>query len=160
MIDNFAVANLDVERLLSEWRWLCPDEMELVARNVYGDLFLRGNDGGVFWLDVGGGRFQKVADSEGQFRELAQTIAKKEEWFAASKVSAAARRGLEPNSLQCIGFKTPVVFKESASVPDNAYVADLYECVSFLGDLSHQIADVPDGSKVRLIVGPKPGEPD
>ena len=53
MIDNFAVADLDVERLLSEWRWLCPDEMKLVARNVYGDLFLRDKDGGVFWLDVG-----------------------------------------------------------------------------------------------------------
>ena len=73
-------------------------------------------------------------------------------------MSAAAERGLEPNTLQCIGFKTPVVFKENASIPENAYVADLYECVSFLGDLSHQIADVPGGSKVRLIIGTKPAQ--
>lgn len=32
-----------------------------------------------------------------------------------------------------IGFKDPVVFAESANVPNNAYVADLYEEVSFLG---------------------------
>lgn len=156
MIDNFAVADLDVGRLLSKWRWLCPDEMELVARNVYGDLFLRDKGGGVFWLNVGNGRFQKVADCESEFRELAQTVAKKEEWFAESGLSAAAERGLKPNTLQCIGFKMPAVFKESASAPDNTYVADLYECVSFLGDLSHQIADVPDGSKVKLVIGPKP----
>jgi hypothetical protein len=158
MIDNFAVADLDVERLLSEWRWLCPNQMKLVARNVYGDLFLCDSSGCIFWLDVGSAWFKKVADCECDFRELAQTVAKKEEWFAESEVSAAAARGLKPSTLQCIGFKTPVVFEESASVPDNAYVADLYECVSFLGDLSHQLADVPDGSRVKLIVGPKPAQ--
>jgi hypothetical protein len=52
----------------------------------------------------------------------------------------------------------PVVFAESANVPDNAYVADLYEQVSFLGDLHRQIADNPDGAKVRLRVGQPPSQ--
>jgi hypothetical protein len=32
------------------------------------------------------------------------------------------------------------------------YVADLYEYVSFLGNIHHQMANLPDGSKVRLRV--------
>ena len=49
----------------------------------------------------------------------------------------------------------PLVFAESGS-PDTTYVADLYEHVSFLGDLNHQIADLPDGAKVRLRIGRRP----
>jgi hypothetical protein len=32
----------------------------------------------------------------------------------------------------------------------SAYVADLYAQVSFLGNLQRQIADIPNGGKVRL----------
>jgi hypothetical protein len=37
-------------------------------------------------------------------------------------------------------------------MPENVYVADLYEQVSFLGDLNRQISKLPDGTKVRLHV--------
>jgi hypothetical protein len=48
---------------------------------------------------------------------------------------------------------------ESRGVPENPYVDDLYEHVSFLGDLHRQIADVPNGGKVRLKVGEPPSGP-
>ena len=67
---------------------------------------------------------------------------------------AFAQRGLKPNAEQCIGFKVPVVFAESATTPNNAYVADLYEQVSFLGDLHRQLAESPDGAKIQLKVTP------
>jgi hypothetical protein len=44
-------------------------------------------------------------------------------------------------------------FAESANVPNNVYVADLYEEVSFLRDVHRQIADNPNGAKVTLRVG-------
>lgn len=94
------------------------------------------------------------ADSEAQFRELALSIEKQEEWFAVADEKAAIARGLEPSNTQCIGFSVPLVFAESGP-SDTAYVADLYEHVSFLGDLNHQIADLPEGAKVRLRVGRK-----
>ena len=68
-------------------------------------------------------------------------------------------RGLKLNDLQCIGFKMPVVFAESANVPNDAYVADLYEQVSFLGDLHRQIANTPNRARVRLRVGRSPAQP-
>jgi hypothetical protein len=156
---SFNIEQLDVNRLLEQWRWLSADPMTLVARSGFGDMFLRTTKGKILWLNVGDGTLTEVAESESGFEHAQTELAKREHWFAEQQLAAFAERGLKPNDLQCIGFKMPVVFAESASVPNNAYVADLYEQVSFLGDLHRQIADSPNGGKVRLKVGPPPAEP-
>lgn len=155
----FDVDQLDVSRLLEQWRWLCGQSVTLIARNGFGDMFLRTNDGKILWLNVGGGTLAEIAESESGFERSLSESATRELWFAEEQLAAFAERDLKPNDLQCIGFKTPVVFAESRSVPDNAYVADLYEQVSFLGDLHQQIADVPNGGKVRLKIGQHPSDP-
>jgi hypothetical protein len=151
MESYFLVEHLDVDRLLSEWRWLCPQPMALVARSAFGDLFLRDKAGKIFKLDVAIGQMNEVAESETEFRNLAVPKEKREQWFAESDELAAMERGLKPNQDQCVAFKTPIIFAESGT-PNNAYVASLYEQVSFLGDLNRQIAELPDGSKVQLRI--------
>jgi hypothetical protein len=145
----FHVEDLSLERLLEEWRWLCPQTVVLIARNAFGDLYLRDEFGKILKLDVAIGQIKEVTESEAEFRRLASTKEKREEWFAESDELAAMRQGLKPGASQCIGFKTPVVFAESGT-PNNAYVADLYEYHSFLGELHRQISQLPEGSKVRL----------
>ena len=154
MPDWFAVDHLDLDRLLAEWRWLCPNPMSLVARNAFGDLFLRDQAGQIHRLDVAIGKLLKVADSEAQFKELATS--KREEWFAESDEVSAAAKGLRPNLTQCIGFSVPLVFRGSPTGPNKPYVADLYEHIAFLGDINQQIAKLPDGAEVRLVIGEKP----
>ena len=90
----FAVDYLDVERLLSNWRWLCPKPMALVAKNSFADLFLRNESGEIFRLDVAGGKLTKVAASEVQFCELAATPEKRREWFAEVRELAELRHGM------------------------------------------------------------------
>jgi hypothetical protein len=158
MVRAFDIHQLDLNRLLEQWRWLCVEPMTLVARSGFGDLFLRTLEGKVLCLNVASGTLAEVAESESTFEESLRHPATSELWFAERQLEAFAERGLKPNDLQCIGFKTPVVFAESANVHDNAYVADLYEQVSFLGDLHRQISDVPDGAKVRLKIGQPPAE--
>ena len=149
----FPVDQLEVERLLLEWRWLCPDQMTLVARSVFGDLFLRNEAGVVFWLNTSIGKLTEVAQSETHFLAMAETSEKQSEWFAEPDVQAAESRGLKPNTTQCIGFSVPVVFAESGSA-NTPYIADLYEYVSFLGDLNRQISNLPDGAKIKMHVQP------
>jgi hypothetical protein len=151
MADYFLVDHLDVNRLLSEWRWLWPQPVTLVARSAFGDLFLRDETGKVFKLDIAIGQMKKVASSEIEFRELAQTKEKREQWFAEKDELAAIERGVKPNADQCIAFKTPIMFAE-AGTPNNVFVCSLYEQVSFLGDLNRQISELPDGSKVQLRI--------
>ena len=124
MKDYFLVEHLSLERLLKEWRWLCPQTVVLVARSVFGDLYLRDEFRKILKLDVAIGQIKEVAESETEFRKLASTKEKREEWFAESDELAASRQGLKPDESQCIGFKTPLVFAESGT-PNSAYVADL-----------------------------------
>lgn len=154
-IDEFPVDDRDGERLMQSWRWLCPCSVSLIARSAYGDLFLRDKDGKILRLDVGIGQLTEIAESESQFRQLLRDPAKREEWLAEADAKAAAERGLRPSKTQCIGFKIPLIFRENGS-PDNAYVADVHEYVAFLGDLHEQIANFPDGTKVKLVVAPRP----
>jgi hypothetical protein len=133
--------------------WLCPRRMTLVGKIAFGDLFLRDKAGVVFWLNTAAGKPTHIANSEAQFRSLAESNERRREWFAEPDQEACARRGLKPSTSQCIGFSVPLVFAESGS-SDTAYIADLYEYVSFLGDLHRQIASCPDGSNVRLQVQP------
>jgi hypothetical protein len=152
------VDHLEVERLLADWKWLCPRRMALVGRTAFGDLFLRDDGGVVFWLNTAVGKLTQVAKSEAQFRELAESDERRREWFAEPDQEACARRGLKSGPSQCIGFSVPLVFAESGT-SDSAYIADLYEYVSFLGDLHRQIASLPDGSKVSLQVRPPKASP-
>jgi hypothetical protein len=152
---DFPVRHLDVDRLLAEWRWLCPQKMRLITRNAFGDLFLCDDGGRVHWLDVGVGKLEKLTDSEEQFRASLQMEELRERWLVEADEREAALRGLVPDANQCIAFAIPLVFKEGGK--DNTpYIIDLYEGVSFLGDLHQQLHDVPNGANVRLIMGPKP----
>lgn len=145
----FLVGHLNVERLLVEWRWLCPQPMVLIARSAFGDLFLRDDSGKIFKLDISIGQMQQVAPSEAEFREGAASKEKREEWFAEKLELAAAKRGLNPNQDQCIAFKVPLIFAEGGG-PQNAFLGSLYEQVAFLGNLNHQLSQVPDGTKVQF----------
>jgi hypothetical protein len=147
----FSVDHLDVDRLLADWRWLCPQPVTLVARNAFGDLFLRTAEDKVLWLDVAIGALREVADSESHFRDLLEEPANRAAWFAEADARVAAELGLKPNEGQCIGFKVPIVFAESRFA-GNAYVANLYEQVSFLGHLHRQMANLPEGTKVKLQI--------
>lgn len=116
----FEVHQLDVRRLLEQCRWLCGESVTLVARNGFGDMFLRTSDGKILCLNVGGGTLAEIAESELGFQRSLAESAKRELWFAEQHLAAFAERGLKPNDFQCIGFKTPVVFAESKCAPDNA----------------------------------------
>jgi len=143
---------LSVDKLLAEWRWFCPEPFSLVARNAFGDLFLRDADGKIFRLEVASGELTGIANSQSEFIDLLEKDEKQEAWLAKEDTQSAFANGLQPNIAQCIGFKIPLVFAESRNTPDNAYIADLYEQVSFLGDLHRQISIHPDRTKVELVV--------
>ena len=144
------VGDLSAEQLLTNWRWLCPAPVGIIGRTAFGDLFLRNESGTVSKLDVSAGLFTKVAETVDEFLSLAASPERRRELFAEDDERAAAQRAFIPGAAECIAFKIPLCFRESSTAADNVYVANLYEYVSFLGDLHRQIADVPDGKQIRL----------
>jgi hypothetical protein len=94
----FHVDELSVDQLLVDWRWLCPEPVSLVARNVFGDLFLRGVEGKILWLQVAVGKISEIADSESQFRDLLKQETSREKWLAETDAHAGAERGHLPGT--------------------------------------------------------------
>jgi hypothetical protein len=129
----FDVDGLTLEELLREWRWLVEGDCCLLAINPFGDLFLRTTDGQVACLDITAGKLSLIARSESEFRKMVRETSRKNEWFLTDDARKAGEKGLVPDKGQCIGAKIPWVFLESAGVPDNLRVVDLYEYVSFIG---------------------------
>ena len=160
MYPCFDMDGIFLERLLGEWKWLAPGAFSLLAVNAFGDLFLKDVHGCVHPLEVTGGTISEGANSGEEFRFAADDPPKKKEWLLIDEEDKAGRKGYGPGKGQCVGSKIPWIFKESASMPDNLYGADLYECDSFMGDLHSQIHSVPDGGQVRIKIQPRPDPPD
>ena len=159
MYPYFDIDGISAATLLREWKWLTLGEFTLVAVNAFGDLFLQDAEGSVHRLAITSGTISVIAASAAEFREAAEKVEKKEDWFVEEFTKQAEERGCRPGKGQCVGGKIPFVFAQSADAPDNMYVANLYEYVAFMGDLHGQIADVPDGGQVRLKIQPRPVQP-
>jgi len=155
----FDIDGISVEKLLREWKWLAPGEFSLLAVNAFGDLFIQDVHGRVYRLDVTSGTFSLIAASNEEFRAAAKDPKKKRDWFLEELTEQAEHKGCCPGKGQCVGGKIPFVFAQSTNAPDNMYVADLYEYVSFMGDLHEQTKDVPEGGQVRVRIQPRPVEP-
>jgi hypothetical protein len=156
MISHFDVRELSAEKLLQEWRWLCPEDLQLVAINAFGDLFLENTQGAILQLDVAVGTLWPISDSLAIFKSLATDPGNQNAWFHSDLEARLERNGFRLCEKQCFGYKIPVVFKESATIVENVYVGDVNECVSFLGDLHKQLRDQADGAKVRINIRPAP----
>ena len=88
----FRLQHLDVEPPLTEWRWLCPGRVTLVARSAFADLFLAGDAGQVLRLDVSVGKLEKIAGSETEFRTLLEDPERREAWFGESRRGLSRKR--------------------------------------------------------------------
>lgn len=150
------VEGISVDRLLRAWKWLADRPFRLVAVNAFGDLFLEESDGTVCRLDVTGGTLSSIASSDREFRQAMNDAGNRNKYFLEGLSLQAEQRGLHPGKGQCIGYKVPPVFKESANTPNNAYVADLLEYISLMGALHCQIKNVPNGGAVKIRVEPRP----
>jgi hypothetical protein len=159
MYPCFDIGGISAERLLREWKWLAPGAFSLLAVNAFGDLFLQDTSGSVHRLDVTSGTISVIATSAVEFREAAKDTDKKKYWFLEELARQAEGQGYSPRKGQCVAGKIPFVFAQSANASDNMYVADIYEYVSFLGDLHSQMKDVPNGGQVRIKVQPRPVQP-
>jgi hypothetical protein len=154
MYPYFDIEGISAERLLREWKWLVSGEFSLLALNAFGDLFLKDGEGTVHRLDVVAGRIAAITNSEEEFRNAANEPSKQQEWFLVGDAEKAKQKGYSPGKGQCVGGKIPWVFRESAGVVDNLCVIDLYQYVSFMGDVHHQMRGVADGDKVRIKIVP------
>jgi hypothetical protein len=67
---NIPIDGLSSQELLSDWQWLLKKPHIIVAMNNFGDMFLRDENGQVYFLSIAFGDLTKVANSVSELRQL------------------------------------------------------------------------------------------
>jgi hypothetical protein len=136
---------------LAGWADILPPEFTVWLVNRFGDVVAVLNDDSVHLLDIGVGTFERVADNRGHFSELLDLGDNANRWLMIPLVDQCVEAGLMLRSNQCYGYKTPPVLGGEYVVANVAPVS-LAENYARLSDFWHQSRDLPDGTRVRLVI--------
>ncbi len=142
---------VDLEGLLTEWRWLVDESFHPVVISALGDLFLRhDDDGSIFWLDAGWGRLTRVARSADEFKQIMVQPDNAAVWFVPQLVGDILTQGKLLKPGQCFGYKVPPVLGGETE-PGNLEPTDLDVHFGILGQIHRQVKDLPSGTPIGEI---------
>ena len=143
-------SNLDNKRFLESWDWLIGNDKTPILVSSIGDVFLEDKNGKCYWLNVGEGIFEKVADSKTEFKEKLSNDEIVNEWFLIELVAALKKMGMELFENELYGYKTLPVLGGTYK-PENFEVTDIEVHFELCGQIHKQIKDLPDGMKVKIV---------
>ena len=142
---------VDWSTVLRGWAWLLPPTLTVWIMNRFGDLFIVPGDGAVHMLDVGGGTFQKVAESRDDFANKLDEGDNANQWLMIPLIDRLVSSGLTLREGQCYSYKQPPVLGGGYTV-ENTCVLPIAEHYSAYGSIHEQIKDLPDGAHVVIKV--------
>ncbi len=145
------ISNIDIEDLLSCWQWRLADVKAVVMMSYLGDLFLLGNDDGVYWLQTDSGALTKVSDNIEHFQQMLTEDDKIDNWFLPSLIEKLIESGKPLKENEVYSYLKPPFLGGAYSV-ENLQPADISVHFAFTGQICEQIKDLPDGTKVNIKV--------
>lgn len=141
---------VDLDGLLSEWRWLIDESHQVAVITALGDLFLRHSDGRILWLDAGFGQLTEVASSADEFKQLMVQPQNANEWFAPQLVGDLLSSGKTLAPGECFSYTVPPALGGQIE-PANFEPTDLQVHFGILGQIHRQIKDLPPGTPIGDI---------
>jgi hypothetical protein len=141
--------NLDLENIFASWQWRVNEQKGLVFISKLGDMFLLGEDEGIYWLQTDCGDLVKVANNLQLFESLLTVEENLDNWFLPSLIEKleASGKKLKPN--QVYSYKKLPVIGGEYSI-DNIEPTDISVHFAFSGQICEQIQNLPDGTNVKL----------
>jgi hypothetical protein len=141
---------VDFDALLSDWRWLVKPELKPFLLTVFGDLFLRGESGRIYFLNAMTGSLKEVADSEEAFEQLCEDREQRRMLFLSSFLMEVRQIRGELAPGDCYSCEVPLSLGGELE-PENFETSDLSSHFSILGQLHSQTKDLPAGTKIDKI---------
>ena len=138
------------DALLTDWRWLIDEDVQLVVVSTLGDLFLKDAEGHVLWLDVGAARLTRVAESADEFKRLMQQAERADEWFVPQLIGDLIVSGKRLAPGQCYSYKVPPMLSGKMEL-DNFEPTDLLVHCSMFAQIGRKIRGLPEGTKIDRI---------
>lgn len=148
-------AGFDWPELLAGWAEILPETFAIWLVNSFGDVFIIADDGSVHRLDVAVGKLDRLANTRDQFADLIDVPPNANNWIMIPLVDQCVRLGMSLEAGQCYGFKVLPLFGGEYE-PENIAPIDLAQNYAFLADIWSQTKEMPDGTQVRLVIGPYP----
>ena len=144
-------AGNDWSNMLRDWTPPLPPSFTLWFVNRFGDAFVVDDGGSINLLDVGAGTYTHLAADRAQFAELLGHGDNANNWLLIPLVDACQEAGMTLGPGQCYGFKSPPVLGGKYEVA-NIKPIDLSVHYSFLADIYSQTKNLPDGTKIKIVV--------
>ncbi|WP_146151784.1 hypothetical protein [Ahniella affigens] len=119
--------------------------------SIFGDVFFRAGSETVYWLNTGTGEIAKVSETMAEFQDLLGSE-KSAEWFLPALVEKLHAAGKVPASGQCYTYAVLPVFAEGKFEEWNFNPVPVREHFSVTAKVLKEIADLPNGARVRLSV--------
>ena len=141
---------VDFDALLSDWRWLVRAELKPILVTAFGDLFLRGESGRIYFLNAMSGSLKEVAGSEEAFEQLCEDREQRRNLFLSSFLMEVRKVRGELAPGDCYSCEVPLSLGGKLE-PENFEPADLLSHFSILGQLHRQTKDLPAGTKIDKI---------
>jgi hypothetical protein len=142
---------LDWAAILADWNWLLPSDLTVWMVNRFGDVIFVPENGTVHLLEIGAGTTKQLAKSREDFYTQVDLDDNADNWLLISLTEKCVAAGLtlEPGNCYCFRV-SPLLGGEY--VVENIEVMDLVVNYSFLAKLHQQTKDLPDGTKIKIVL--------
>ena len=141
---------IDFAASLQSWSWLFdPASCKPVLITTLGDLFVSIDDE-IFFLDSENGTFARVASSVGEWKRAVEDAENQLEWFCPPLVQPLLEHGLTLRQEQVFSPLLPPVLG-GRHVPENYVGSQWRNHLHVMGQVHHQIKNLPPGTKLDQI---------
>ena len=139
----------DWQSSLTDYQCLAGMAFTIWIANLFGDLVLINDSGGIVYFDSSAGSCRQLCDRKEAFISWIDVGNNADDVFMIHLADACKSARLKLGKLQCYSFKKPTILGGEFR-PDNVYVCDLTVHYGFMGQLCNQIANLPDGTKITV----------
>ena len=152
---NWAELKMDLSKinlkiLLESWEWLIGKDKKIILISSIGDAFLEDSNGICYWLNVGEGILEKVAENITEFETKLTDNEIVEDWFLVELVAELKKSGIELTENNIYSYKTfPILGGEY--LPENFEITDIEVHFEISGQIYKQVKDLPVGTKINKV---------
>jgi hypothetical protein len=137
------------DKLTEDWIWLIGQDKKVIMISAIGDMFLMADDKSIYWLDVGLGKLNSIANDIQEFNTKLKDIEQVNDWFMID-LTTELRSDKKLKDGQVYSYKKLTIMGGEYGT-DNFEPTDLEVHFSFAGQLHRQIKDLPDGTRIDKI---------
>ncbi len=146
------IDGIDTDDLCDSWQWCLAEMNKVFIISKMGDMFLIGKGEQIYWLQVdSGGVLSKIADSLVEFEELLSIYDNIDNWFLPGLVDQLLKSKIDLKGNEVYNYKKLPVLGGEYKI-ENIEPTDISIHFWLTGQICEQIKNLPDGTKVKLVV--------